>query len=127
MKTGLWLSLILLVVLLAGGVMMENATSSLSDRYVSAAEELRILVSQQQWQRAEETASAYLESWEKTKNWVQTLIDHEDTDAISIALERILAGINNRDVSICLVFCTDLQESAHHLHHRSAFTLANVL
>lgn len=127
MKTGLWLSLILLAVLLISGVLMENATSTLSDRYVSAAEELRILVSQQQWQRAEETASAYLEGWETTKNRVQMLIDHEDTDAISVALERILAGISNRDASVCLVFCTDLQESANHLHHRSAFTLANVL
>lgn len=127
MKTGLWISLLLLVVLLAGGAAMEGATSQLSQRYLSAAEELYILIQQQQWQRAGETARAYLESWEHTKGWIQLLIEHEDTDAISVALERILAGVDCRAVTECLLSCADLREAAHHLHHRSAFTLTNIL
>lgn len=127
MKTSLWLSIALLAVLLLGGVLMEKTTLEVSRQYVSAAEELKSLVTQQQWCRAEETAQAYGERWESTKSWMQMLIDHEDTDAVSIALERILECLRNRDTASCLIFCADLKESAQHVHHRSAFTLANVL
>ncbi|MGN0763287.1 MAG: hypothetical protein ACI4MK_07855, partial [Aristaeellaceae bacterium] len=66
MRTSLTLALILLAVVIAGGAACEGLTAQVSAQYVSAAEELTVLTESENWQRAEETARAYLERWEQT-------------------------------------------------------------
>ncbi|MGN1020934.1 MAG: DUF4363 family protein, partial [Aristaeellaceae bacterium] len=122
MRTSLTVSLILLAVVIAGGAVCEGLTAQVSAQYVSAAEELTALTEAESWQRAGETARAYLERWEKTERWLQILINHDDTDDVTLALQHVLAGIEARDVSACLTACSTLRECAGHIHHRDAFT-----
>lgn len=127
MRTSFWVAMGLLAVVIAFGVWSTATMHGLSERYISAAEELLLLTQDQQWQRADEVTSAYRERWDHTSVWLQTLIVHEELDAIDIALKRIHAGVWAEDQSLCFEGCAELRENAEHLYHRDAFTLGNVL
>ena len=127
MRTEMWIAIGLLLVTIAAGVWSSREAKRLSDRYVSAAEELRIMTASEQWPRARETAQAYLAAWTKTVPWLQVLINHEDIDDVTLALERLLAGVEAQDRSACFETCAELRENALHIYHRDAFTLGNVL
>ena len=127
MRSRLFISLALLLLVVAGGMLNARVARGISDRYVSAAEELLVLTESGQWQRAADTAGAYHASWEKTLSWLQILINHEDGDSLSRALLMVESGIRTRDVSLCVQGCDEMKEAAQHLYHRDALTLGNVL
>lgn len=127
MRTSLMISLVLLALTLGGGWLEEAETRTLSQRYESAALEIRIMAEKQEWSRAAETAAAYLAEWQDTVPWLQLLINHEDIDDVSLALERLQAAIAAREQSACYEACAELRENARHIHHRDAFTLGNIL
>lgn len=127
MRTSLWTAIVLLVITLGGGLYTAHRVEALSERYLSAAEELQVMTAAQQWQRADETIQAYMSSWTKTVPWLQMLINHDDADDVTLALKRLQAGIKAQDVPLCLESCAELRESAEHLYHRDAFTPGNVL
>ena len=127
MRTSLWISIVLLGLTLAAGWFEEAETRVLSERYVSAAEELHIMAEKQEWSRARETVTAYLSSWEETIPWLQVLINHEDIDDVTLALECLQAGILAQEQGACYEACAELRENARHIFHRDAFTLGNVL
>ena len=127
MRTSIILSLVLLVMVLAGGLYGAQVTREVSQRYLSAAEELDILTQDQAWERAEIVAEAYLEAWNPTEKWLQIVCNHEDTDALSLALKRLMAGIQSRDAVTCREACWELREQAEHIYHRDTLTWGNVL
>ena len=127
MRTGLWISLLLLGVTIALGWWEICENRALSQRYVSASEEMRILTDMQDWPRAEEVVSAYIEEWQRTVPWLQILINHEDIDDVTLALVKLQAAIQAQKQSACYEACAELKENARHIHHRGALTLGNVL
>ena len=127
MRSRLFISIALLLAVVAGGMLNARVARGISDRYFSAAEELLVLTESGQWQRAADTAGAYHASWEKTLSWLQILINHEDGDSLSRALLMVESGIRTRDVSLCVQGCDEMKEAAQHLYHRDALTLGNVL
>lgn len=127
MRTSLWIAIVLLAITLGSGLYTAHRVEALSERYLSAAEELQVMTAAQQWQRADETVQAYMSSWTKTVPWLQMLINHDDADDVTLALKRLQAGIKAQDVPLCLESCAELRESAEHLYHRDAFTPGNVL
>lgn len=127
MRTSLWISLLLLMAMLAGGYLEEAETRRISARYVSAAEELQVMAEKQEWRRAAETAKAYLSAWRDTVPWLQILINHDDIDDVTLTLERIQAAIAAQEQSSCFEACAELRENAGHIFHRDAFALGNVL
>jgi len=127
MRSGLAISLVLLAVVIVCGVMNIHLTKELSNRYISAAEELREMVLAGEWRRAGETVEAYHDRWKDTLEWLQMLINHADGDEVSSALECIGAGVEAQDLVTCLQGCAQLREAAEHLYHRDAFTLGNIL
>lgn len=127
MRTSLIISIVLLCLTIAGGLLEEGETRILSRRYESAAEELRVMTGKGDWARAAETASTYLEDWRTTVPWLQILINHEDIDDVTLALERLHAAIEAKEQGACFEACAELKENASHIYHRDAFTLGNVL
>ncbi|MBE5803774.1 MAG: DUF4363 family protein [Clostridiales bacterium] len=127
MRSRLTISLTLLAVVIVCGVMNIYVTKNISNRYVSAAEELRELTGAEDWPRADQTVQAYHQTWKDTLQWLQMLINHSDGDEVSRALERIEAGIRAQEVATCLEGCAELREAAEHIYHRDAFTLGNIL
>jgi len=127
MRTSLWISVVLLGLTLAAGWFEEAKTRVLSDRYVSAAEELHIMAEKEEWPRAQEIVAAYLDSWQATVPWLQILINHEDIDDVTLALERVQAGVEAQEQGACFEACAELKENARHIYHRDALTLGNVL
>lgn len=127
MRTSLMIALLLLVLTIVGGTMAQMQTGALSDRYVSAAEELRILAQKEEWPRAAEIVSAYRDDWRRTTSWLQMLINHEDIDDVTLALARLQAAIDAKEQGSCYEACAELRENARHIYHRDAFTPGNVL
>lgn len=127
MRTSLIISLVLLCLTIGGGMLEEAETRVLSERYISAAEELQVMAEKQEWQRAQDTVNAYIASWQETIPWLQILINHEDIDDVTLALERLRAGIEAQEQGSCYEACAELRENARHIFHRDAFTLGNVL
>ena len=127
MRTSFVISLVLLVLTIGGGVWTQSRTGQMAERYISAAEELWVLAEKEEWARADMTAEAYLQSWRDVTPWLQILINHEDIDDVSLALERLLAAIAAKDQGSCYEACAELRENAGHIFHRDALTLGNVL
>lgn len=127
MRTNFWVAVALLAIVIAFGLWETTTMSGVANRYISAAEELQALIRDEQWQRADEVVSAYRERWDESGSWLQTLVIHEELDAVDMALRRIHAGVEARDQSLCGEGCAELREYAEHLYHRDAFTLGNVL
>ena len=127
MRTSLCIALALLLMTIGGGVFMAREIRRVSDRYVSASRELLSMTEHGEWQRAAETAEAYLDTWRELMPRLQTIINHEDTDDVTLSLVQLEAAIRARDASACGISCAELKENAMHLYHRDAFTLANVL
>ena len=127
MRTNLVIALLLLALTIVGGMMAQMQTSTLSERYVSAAEELCILAEKEEWSRAAEVVSTYRDDWRRTTTWLQMLINHEDIDDVTLALDRLQAAIDAKEQGSCYEACAELRENARHIYHRDAFTPGNVL
>lgn len=127
MRTSLCIALLLLAGTIGIGMMTGRGIKQVSDRYISAAEELLSMAEHEEWERAAETVQVYLDTWRKTMPRLQMLINHEDTDSVTAALITLQAGIRAKDQTTCYTACAELRENAQHLYHRDGFTLANVL
>ena len=127
MRTSLWIAIALLAAVLLAGVVTSAQMERISARYVSAAEELFVLTAQGDWERSAEAAADYLTDWRGLVPMLQMLINHDDTDEVTLSLVRLQAAIAARDASGALAACAELRENAGHLSHRDAFTWANVL
>ncbi len=127
MRTGLMISLVLLVLTVTVGWVEENENRKLSERYVSAAEEVHIMTEKGEWSRARETVDAYLDSWQDTVTWLQMLINHEDIDDVTLSLVRLQAALRAEDEVSSFEACAELKENARHIYHRDDFSLGNVL
>lgn len=127
MRTSLVISLVLLMMVIACGMLEEMETERLAGRYVSAAEELRTMAEKSDWARARDTVTAYMQDWESTASWLQLLINHEDIDDVTLALVHLEAAVAAEEQAGCFDACAELKENARHIHHRDAFTLGNVL
>ena len=127
MRTSLIISIVLLLLTIGGGIWEEAETSILSERYISAAEELHVMAEKKDWARAQEIVSAYLAAWQDTIPWLQILINHDDIDDVTLALERLQAAVMAQEQAACFEACAELRENARHIFHRDAFTLGNVL
>ena len=127
MKTSLWIAIAVLAAVVLTGAVTAGQMHRVSERYVSAAEELWTLTAAGDWQRAAQTAHSYLEDWRALVPVLQMLINHDDTDSVTLALVTLEAAIAAGDQAGCLTACAELRENAQHLYHRDAFTWANVL
>ena len=112
MRTSMAIASALLIVSLALGLWCAQASDEISARYVSAAAEIRTLAQAGSWQRAEETAQAYLESWRETAAWLHVILNHEETEALTLALRRAKASVSERDGAGCVQACVELEEEA---------------
>ena len=109
------------------GVWSGEEVRALSEEYAASAEELRTLAEAENWAGAEASLQKCQSVWKQKVPWLQTLINHDDVDAVTTALKKIEAGISSRELSLCLEACAELGEHAEHLYHRDALTLGNVL
>lgn len=127
MRSAAWIAVIILAVVVGCGVWAADVTTGVSAEYVRVADELLALTQKQDWQRASQVLEARRQSWRDTEDRLQMLVNHEDTDAVTMALETIRAGIETADLPTCVLGCRQLREAADHIHHRDAFSWGNIL
>ena len=117
MKTGVWISLILLALTIGLGVWSGEEVRALSEEYAASAEELRTLAEAENWAGAEAELQKCRNVWKQKVPWLQTLINHDDVDAVTTALKKIEAGISSRELPLCLEACAELGE--HDVNHHN--------
>lgn len=127
MRTGAVIALVLLTAVLMGGTAAESAIGSLSDQYVGAAEELRILAADGEWQRAEAALEAYQHRWDQARRWLELVIQQAGIDDITLALDRLDVAIRQQDASLCGVTCTELRQCAESLRRRETLSAGSLL
>ena len=103
MKTGVWISLILLALTIGLGVWSGEEVRALSEEYVASAEELRTLAEAENWAGAEAALQKCQSVWKQKVPWLQTLINHDDVDAVTTALKKIEAGISSRELLVLVL------------------------
>lgn len=127
MKTTIWTIAIMLAALLALGITSAVLSQGASRAFWLEAENLETLLLQEDWEPLLRGLDRMEERWEKSKDWLQLLINHGDTDDINLAMGKLRAGIVLQDKSLSLWAIQELKESCLHLYHRDALRLTNII
>ena len=127
MRSSLILAVVLTALTIAAGCWTGHTAQTLSEKYISAAEELLIFTRQAEWSRAQEAIAAYHADWRRIVPWLQILINHEDIDDVTLSLTRLQTAVARQDAAECAYACAELLENARHIYHRDALTLGNIL
>lgn len=127
MRGAVILSVCLLALVAVLGVADLQVTAGVAEEYMAAADTLQDLCAQKNWQRTLEEVEVRCRTWAETEAWLQMLVNHEDTDAVAMALLTIRAGAEAQDAATALAGCHQLREAAEHIRHRDNFTLGNIL
>ncbi len=127
MKTGLILSLVLLIAATGFGIYAEYAVTAQSDRYISAAHELLTLTQSGDWPRATEVAESYHHQLEQTDDWLCILINHEEVEQLSSALTDVRSSILTQTLIESARSCYQLEAAAQKIRDRNTLSIQNIL
>lgn len=127
MRTGTWMAVILLALVLAVGAADAWITAGISQEYTAAAEAMLKAAKKQDWQDVLEQEETVLQSWQEKMEWLQMLVDHDALDDVTMALFSVRAAAETEDAAGAVMGCYQLREAAAHIHHRDAFSLGNLL
>ena len=127
MRTGLVVSVVILVLVAVLGFFSQQFITTLGERYQGAARELLALQEAGDWGRLQEAAAGYREAWTQTAPLVRMLIHHEDVDAIALALLEIQASALTRSAPDCALACCHLEAAAERMMAHDRMCLDNLL
>ncbi len=127
MKTGLILSLTLLIVTIGFGIYAEYTVTAQSDRYVSAAHELLTLTQSGEWPRASEVADTYHHQLNQTANWLCILVNNEEVEQLSAALADVRSSILTQTPIESARSCYQLEAAAQKIRDRNTLSIQNIL
>ena len=127
MKRSLILSVAILAVILLLGGYVEHATQSAARRYQQALYDVGSSLENADWPQARDQLAALSARWERECEGIQLWVNHADTDAVTHALNGLIASVDLRDILSSRLYLGECLENFNHLHHRDAFTLKNIL
>lgn len=127
MKSGLILSLVLLVIVVIFGAWAETMIDTQSLRYISASHEILTLMQSGQWERAAETTEAYSAELTQTEKWLCLMINHDETEQLANALFDLRSTLLARSETDTTHACLMLENAATRLRERNTLMLENVL
>lgn len=127
MKSTFWIILSLTIVIVGLGILSTWTSHEVSQDYLKETQVLAQWVREGSWDAAMERLPALSKRWKDTCRWLQIFINHADTDDVNLALGKLHAGVETRDMPMSLWALEELEEAFRHLYHRDAVTLSNVL
>jgi len=127
MKATVWTLAVITLALGALTAWSVSLTRGASDRFYQAAVMMEAGVFNSDWEAASEQLAAFETHWFRTRDALQLVIHHQDTDDVTSALGRLKAGVSLRDRSLAMEALADLKESCLHLYHRDALRLVNLI
>lgn len=127
MKATLWTIILLAAIIAALGIASVSISSKISQDYSREAMSIEEDIRKEDWAQAKQGLSSMLEKWEDTCTWLQFWVNHEDTDNVTLALERALAAVEVKDLSTYFQAEAELKEFLRHIYHRDALTIGNIL
>lgn len=115
MKKVLWISLSLLVLLLAGGLASSASLTRLTLKTQEAMALARDAAAVGDLPAAETAISEAQAEWARTEPLLNMLLNHEETDRISFAILNLDACLQTRDPDALLLRCSELIAMLEHL------------
>lgn len=127
MRSALMTSLLLMAAILLGSAWQTHALDRWSQRYISAAKEIRIMVEDEDWQRAGGTVSAYAARWDEEQAAARMIAEHGACDDVTESIMLLRVGIIQRHRTLCLLGCERLEAAAAALAEDIAPSPENLL
>lgn len=127
MRTGAIISLTLLLIIAIGGYAAQESIEYITMIYESAAEELHVMTGAGMWQRAEETLRSYQAQWQRTQRGLKLFVKHAVVQEITMAMDRLMVGIQQQDTALCAMSCVELKQQAQLLQVQETLSWTNLL
>lgn len=127
MRTGAIISLTLLLIIGIGGYTAQESIEYITMIYESAAEELHVMTGAGMWQRAEETLHSYQAQWQRIQRGLKLFVKHAVVQEITMAMDRLMVGIQQQDTALCAMSCVELKQQAQLLQEQETLSWTNLL
>ena len=127
MRTGAIIALTLLLIIGIGGYTAQESIEYITMIYESAAEELHVMTGAGMWQRAEETLRSYQAQWQRTQRGLKLFVKHAVVQEITMAMDRLMVGIQQQDTALCAMSCVELKQQAQLLQEQETISWTNLL
>ena len=127
MKAKLWTVLILLAVILALGILSGRVSAEISQKFSRQMEEVEAAARSGEWAAGQTALGEMLLEWEETTRWLHYFINHQDTEEVGIAMEKMAAALEMENLLLFLMSQAELAEGLRHIHYRDALALGNLL
>jgi Na+(H+)/acetate symporter ActP len=127
MKATTWTVVILLVFIVAVGIASTVISSKVSRDFTQDLTMAEESIRKENWEEAKKAVEAMRNEWEKTCQWLQLWVNHDDTDDVSLSIEQLAAAIEVKDVHMSLIISAELGESLRHIYHRDALRFSNIM
>ncbi|MBR5231180.1 MAG: DUF4363 family protein [Clostridia bacterium] len=127
MKRQLILTLFLLFFTLSLGVLCENGSRRIANRFQSDMLSVARSLADENTDAALKSAENIYADWQEKSRLVQLWVNHADIDHVTESLLDLRAALIAKDFSSALSAYARCVENFGHLHHRDAFTLRNLL
>jgi predicted Holliday junction resolvase-like endonuclease len=127
MRATLWIIILLVAAILTVGLVSNHVTSKVTQEYSQQAIQIKESIKKDDWDGARRITEEMEKKWKSTCEWLQFWVDHQDTDNVNLALKKILAAIEVKNLDSYYQADADLMESLQHVQHRSALTIGNLL
>lgn len=127
MKSTFIITIAITVTIIALGIFTGHMAYEVSQDYVKQSQAFSAWIRQESWDDAMEALPALIKDWQTTTQWLCIFVNHSDTDNVNLALGKLQAGIETKDLPLSYWALEELEEAFRHIYHRDALTLANVL
>ena len=123
----LWIGLILLFLMLAGGIGLTVSFNRLHQPVASQMEAAGMAALAGNWSQAEEKLLAAKKDWEKIRHFTAAVADHEPMDEMDGLFVRLQVLARMKNASDFAAECGQLASLARAMAQSQAFTWWNLL
>lgn len=121
------ITVIVLVVFVAGIVVLNRYVNNSSGRLLDGVEKLHTLAENNRWSDLREQLTSFKKGWDSTKMRWQLFLGHHEMDTIDIVISRLEQYLEVEDKALILGQTAELRLLIDHIKSKEGFMLGNVL
>lgn len=127
MRATLWMICAMAVVMACLAGASDQLCRNSAQTFSREGEYLRDLLEKKDWQNLRQAVEQVTQRWNEREAALQLLIRHQETDDVSEALNKLLAGADAQNDPLCRWALAEFNASCRRLYDRDALTLTNLI
>ncbi len=127
MKRALTLVIVIFAALIAAAVLTDGMQQRAGERAAEKSERLRRAVWAEDYAEGRKVLDALLQQWEAGESWLNCLISHHHTRAVSAALRRLDSSLRLQEQADVMEALDELDTALDEVRTADAPLLANIL